>query len=133
VLPEAMAACEAGEVHAMHDPTEGGVATGLWELAQAAGSGMLVQADRIPVADPGGAFCCHLGLDPLGTIASGSLLICAPPDDATSIASAVQALGIACADIGEIRPHAEGILIDRDGRRTPIPVFPQDEIAKLFA
>ncbi|MCK4283806.1 MAG: AIR synthase family protein [Candidatus Brocadiae bacterium] len=133
VLPEAVAACRAGRVHAMHDPTEGGVATGVWELAEAAGCGVLVREDLIPIVEPGGAFCRHFGLNPLGTISSGSLLICAPPADAAEIQAAVEALGVVCADIGEVRPRAEGAMIVRDGKTVPIPIFPQDEIARLLA
>lgn len=133
VLPEAMAACEAGRVHAMHDPTEGGVATGLWELAEAAECGMLVREDRIPIVEPGGALCRHFGLDPLGTISSGSLLIAAPPSDAPKIAAAIEALGTPCADIGEVRPREEGAMMVRGDAKVPIPVFAQDEITKLFA
>jgi hydrogenase maturation factor len=132
VLPEAMAACEAGDVRAMHDPTEGGVATGLWELAEATGCGMLVEADRIPVVEPGGALCRHFGLDPLGTISSGSLLICAPPADARKVTAAVEALDIVCVDIGEIRPRPEGTVMVRHGRKVPIPVFAQDEITRIL-
>lgn len=133
VLPEAMAACDAGEVHAMHDPTEGGVATGLWELAEAADCGMLVREDRIPIVEPGGALCRHFGLDPLGTISSGSLLICAPPDDARRITAAIEALGTRCADIGEVKPREQGTAMIRDGAEVPMPTFPQDEITRLFA
>jgi hydrogenase expression/formation protein HypE len=133
VLREAQAACAAGRVHAMHDPTEGGVATGLWELAEAAGCGMLVHEDRIALTDPGGAFCAHLGLDPLGTISSGSLIICAPPQNAAAIRAAVEAIGTPCADIGEVRSRSEGRILVRHGRRLPMPTFPQDEITKLNA
>lgn len=133
VLPEAMAACQAGTVHAMHDPTEGGVATGLWELAEAAGCGMLVREDRIPIVEPGGAFCRYFGLDPLGTISSGSLLICAPPAEAEKVSAAMAKLGVVCADIGDIRPREEGTMMIREGRAVPMPTFPQDEITKLFA
>jgi len=132
ILPEAMTACNAGEVHAMHDPTEGGVATGLWELGEAARCGMLVWEDRIPIVEPGGSFCRHFGLDPLGTISSGSLLICTPPGDALRIAAAIRALDIACVDIGEVRPRQEGSIMMRNGRQVPLPTFPQDEITRIL-
>ena len=132
VLPEAMAACAAGEVHAMHDPTEGGVTTGLWELARAAGCGMRVWEDRIPILEPGGTLCRYFGLDPLGTISSGSLLICTRPDDAPRVIAAVEALGTACVDVGEILPEGDGVLLVRGGRPEPMPVFAQDEITRLF-
>jgi len=133
VLAEAMAAVGAGEVHAMHDPTEGGVATGLWELAEASELGLLVDADAIPVIEPGGAFCRHLGLDPLGTISSGSLLICAPPSDARAVAAAVEAMGTRCVDIGEVRRRDEGTMMLRGGEKMPIPTFVRDEITRIFA
>jgi len=132
VLPEAMAACAAGEVHAMHDPTEGGVATGLWELAEAAGCGVRVEQESIPIVEPGGAFCRHFGLDPLGTISSGSLLICAPPGEAEKIAAAIEGIGTLCADVGQVRPRSEGAMMMREGKPTPMPVFARDEIARLF-
>lgn len=133
VVKEALAACEAGEVHAMHDPTEGGVATGLWELARAAGLGMVVHEERIHRLEPGASFCEALGLDPLGTISSGTLLICVPPGDAPAVAEAVRACGVDCRDVGEMLPAEEGILLERDGRRAAMPTFPQDEISRLFA
>ncbi len=132
VLPAAMAAVGAGTVHAMHDPTEGGVATGLWELAEASGCGLRVREPDIPVVEPGGAFCRHFGLDPLGTISSGSLLICAAPADADSIAAAFSDSGIPCADIGRILPAEEGVTLLRADGPTPMPRFDQDEIARLF-
>jgi len=132
VLPEAMAVCDAGRVHAMHDPTEGGVATGLWELAEAAGCGLLVHEDRIPIIEPGGAFCAHLGLDPLGTISSGSLILCVPPEDAGAVRAAIENVGALCVDVGEVRPREEGCLLEHEGRCIPMPTFPQDEITRLF-
>ena len=132
VLKEAMAACDAGDVHAMHDPTEGGVATGLWELAKAADLGMLVKAERIPLLEPGASFCVELGLDPLGTISSGTLLICVAPEDAESVSAAVRSCGVECRDVGEMLPDEEGIMLERGGERGPMPIFPQDEISRLF-
>jgi hydrogenase maturation factor len=117
----------------MHDPTEGGVATGLWELGEAAGCGMLVWEDRIPILEPGASFCRHFGLDPLGTISSGSLLICVPPAHAEKTAAAIRALGTACVDIGEVRPRREGSMMLRNGRKVPMPTFAQDEITRMLA
>ncbi|MFQ6111503.1 MAG: AIR synthase family protein, partial [Nitrospinota bacterium] len=71
VVPDALTAARSAEVHAMHDPTEGGLATGVHELALASGVGALIQRERVPVLPEGEAFCSHFGLDPLGVIASG--------------------------------------------------------------
>src|SRR5437016_1798147 len=83
VLPEVEIACELAEVHAMHDPTEGGIATALVELADAAGVGLRIDRDRIMVLPEGRTLCEAFGLDPLGTIASGALLMTLSPADAS--------------------------------------------------
>src|SRR5262249_37539992 len=64
VVPEALLAAELVPVHAMHDPTEGGLATALWEMAEAAGVGLTVEAERIPVLPEGQRLCAEFGLDP---------------------------------------------------------------------
>src|SRR5438128_4081233 len=79
VLPEAEIACELATVHSMHDPTEGGIATALAELAEAAGVGLRIDADRIVRLPEGVELCRAFGLDPLGTIASGALLVTLAP------------------------------------------------------
>jgi hydrogenase maturation factor len=133
VVREAMAAYEAGGVRAMHDPTEGGLATGLWELAKAANLGLRADADRVPILEPGGEFCAHFGLDPLGVIASGALLICVEPRRADAVREAVEACGIRCVDIGQMRPAGDGIRLVRGGEERDMPVFAQDEIARLWS
>ncbi len=132
VVAEAMAACEAGGVHAMHDPTEGGVATGLWELAQATGLGLRAEEERIPILEPGGALCRHFGMDPLGTISSGSLLLCVAPEKAGTVRRAIEECGVACVEVGEMLPAGEGVTLLRGGREVAMPTFPQDEITKLW-
>jgi hydrogenase maturation factor len=109
------------------------VATGLWELAHAAGVGLRIDAGAIPMVSPGAEFCRHLGLDPLGTIASGSLLICVPADDAAAVITAVGMAGVDCCEIGEVVDESEGIMLQRDGDLLDMPTFPSDEITRLFA
>ena len=133
VLKEAAAACRACKVHAMHDVTEGGIATGLWELARATGLGLAVAQDDIPLLEPGASFCRVLGLDPLGVISSGSLLICVGAQDVAAAAQAVRACGVNCCDIGRMAPPQQGMTLNRSGRRIPMPLFQQDEIARLLA
>jgi hydrogenase maturation factor len=133
VVPEARLACELAPVHAMHDPTEGGLATALWELAEAAEVGLAVEADRIPVIPEGRALCGEFGLDPLGTIASGALLIALAPADAGRVLHALAGAGIACAFIGRVVPREAGVALVTGGRTTALPRFSQDEITRLYA
>ena len=116
----------------MHDPTEGGVATGLHEMALASRAGLKVEEQRIPILPATERLCAELDLAPLGLIASGSLLITAEPDAAERIAAACRAQGIACADIGEVTPEEEGLRLLRGGAWTDLPRYDQDEVAKLF-
>jgi hydrogenase maturation factor len=133
VVPEAMLAVELVPVHAMHDPTEGGVATALWELAQASGVGLRVERERIPLLSEGQALCEALGLDPLGTIASGALLMTLAPADAGIVLHACAREGIDCAFIGQVTPPEQGVILVEAGKPRPMPIFPQDEITRIFA
>lgn len=133
VAPDARAACGAARVHAMHDPTEGGLATACRELALASGTGLRIERERIAVLPEGQRLCEAFGLDPLGVIASGALLLAVDPTDAARVTLACAGLGIACADIGRVMPDAEGVTLVTGGHAAPMPSFPQDEIARFFA
>jgi hydrogenase maturation factor len=132
-LPEARLAVDLVPVHAMHDPTEGGVATALWELADAAGVGLAVEAERIPILAEGATLCREFGLDPLGTIASGALLMALAPADAGVVLHALAREGIDSAFIGRVVPREAGVMLMRAGQPGPLPRFDQDEITRLFA
>jgi hydrogenase expression/formation protein HypE len=133
VLPEAEIACELATVHAMHDPTEGGVATALHELAIAAGVGLRIDRSRITVVPEGAELCRVFGLDPLGTIASGSLLMTLSPADAGVVIHALAREGIDSHYIGQVVPREQGLLLVDGSYQEPLPIFEQDEITKLFA
>jgi hydrogenase expression/formation protein HypE len=132
VLPEAEIACELATVHAMHDPTEGGVATALHELAIAAGVGLRIDRSRITVVPEGAELCRVFGLDPLGTIASGSLLMTLSPADAGVVIHALAREGIDSHYIGQVVPREQGLLLVDGSYQEPLPIFEQDEITKLF-
>ncbi|HZS33658.1 MAG TPA: AIR synthase family protein [Methylomirabilota bacterium] len=133
VLPEARLATDLVPVHAMHDPTEGGIATALWELADAAGVGLVVEAERIPLVPEGATLCREYGLDPLGTIASGALLLAVGPADGGILLHALAREGIDAAFIGRVVPRAAGVVLTRDGTPGPLPRFEQDELTRLLA
>ncbi|HZN50645.1 MAG TPA: AIR synthase family protein [Methylomirabilota bacterium] len=132
VRPEAEIAGELTTVHAMHDPTEGGIATALVELAAAAGVGLRIDRDRIMVLPEGKALCAAFGLDPLGTIASGALLMTLAPADAGIVIHALARESIDCHFIGQVVPREQGVTLMSGSRQEPMPVFAQDEITRLF-
>lgn len=133
VVHAALAATDVGDVvHAMHDPTEGGLATGLWELVGPAGLGVQITRRHLPVFPETEAICSALGLDPLKLIASGALLIAVAPDGKESVLTALGVAGIPVAVIGEVRPLSEGITIVTNGRPEPLTPAVRDEIARAF-
>ena len=116
VVSAALAAANVGAVvHAMHDPTEGGLAMGLFELVGPAGLGLRVIREHIPVFPETDTICGALALDPLKLIASGALLIAVAPDRADSVLTAIEATGVPVVVIGEVRPSSEGIIIVTNG------------------
>ena len=74
VVAEARSATRHG-ASAMHDPTEGGVRAALHELAHASGVRLRVDLDRVPIRPETDRLCRHFGIDPLGLIGSGALLV----------------------------------------------------------
>ena len=86
------------------DLTEGGLATGLFELVAPAGLGLRVIREHIPVFPETDTICRALALDPLKLIASGALLIAVAPDRADSVLTAIEATGVPVVVIGEVRP-----------------------------
>lgn len=132
VLAPALAAAESELVTAMHDPTEGGVATGLWEMADASGRGLEVELAAVAVAPLTAAACAAFGLDPLGTIASGGLLATAAEENVEGVLALWQGMGRQGQAIGRVLPEGEGVYGLRDGRRVALPRFDADEIVKLW-
>ncbi len=130
VLRDAQVAISAGKVTAMHDPTEGGVATALWELAEASGCTLRVDPAAIPIPSLAGKVCQAFGIDPLGAIASGALLLAAAPGDSQSIIQALAAEGIPCAEIGSVEAGIVQVVVAATGQPLAHPA--RDEIARVF-
>lgn len=133
VLGEARAACEAVRVHAMHDPTEGGLATALYEMAEASGCGLAVDGSRIDVLPITGRLCRAAGLDPLGLLASGALLMAVAEEDAESALRAIRAAGVKAERIGRVQPASGGVIMNGDILGRPVPRFVRDEVARFYS
>ena len=102
VVNDAIAAFKTGGVSAMHDPTEGGVAGGLHELADAANVGFQVYEEKILIPEETRKICAHFEIDPLQLISSGSLLIVAEREKTEEIVSKLSPNGIHASVIGEV-------------------------------
>lgn len=133
VMRDAKVMCQAGQPHALHDPTEGGVATGLWELARASGKGIVVDLARMPIFPETVAFCQSLNLNPMGLIASGALLATAAPESSSRMVAALAHEGIDATVIGRVVAGPPAVQMETDEGLVAMPVFEQDELTRLFA
>ena len=132
VVKDALTACQACRVNSLHDPTEGGLATALHELAQAAQAGIIIERDKIPVFPESAALCQEYSLDPLGTIASGALLITLPPQEAGPVLISLARENIPAACIGHITANKGEILLQHKAGVSPLPIFEKDEITRIL-
>jgi hydrogenase maturation factor len=133
VVADAAAVLATGGATALHDPTEGGFATGVRELAQASGCGVIVNESLIPVLPETRAIAGHFGLDPLGMLASGSLLATVSPASVPDVERVCADRGIAFAWIGKLTPPERGFTHIHDGQPADLPTFPVDEVARVLA
>ena len=103
------------------------------ELAQASGVGLAVKGQALTLSPESRQLCEEYGLDPLGVISSGALLIGCAPDSAPAIASALEAVGLRSARVAEVKDLEHGLQLVEDGKTHPLVEYPVDEITKLFA
>ena len=129
VVKEALLAFQTGPVTAMHDPTEGGVAGGLHELADASHLGFTVDESQLSVAEETRRICEVFDLDPLQLIASGSLLIAVEHDHADSLVKTLHEQHVPAAIIGDLgAAPSDRILLRKNGAMDRMPRPPCDEL-----
>ena len=114
VVKDGVVAFATGHVHAMHDPTEGGLAGGIHELCDASHVGFEIRSDDIPISSPTRRICETLEINPLELISSGSMIISCAAENANEVIHALESEGIAATRIGTIvsDPDHRKILIN---------------------
>ena len=133
VVEEALIACTVAEVHSLHDPTEGGLATGLKEVAQASGLGLAVERSSIPVLPECEEICHALGLNPLGLLASGCLVMTLPSPQVPALLRELENAGINAWEVGQIIAPEEGLIMIGYEGEVPLPEFSRDELARYIS
>lgn len=130
ILPEADIAMQHQGVVAMHDVTEGGLATAALEMAIAAGLGLNIDMDAVPVYPETKKICGILGVNPLGLISSGCLLIACKPLSAEELIAKLTAVGIKATAIATFtKKHPNRAVPLKPGQSWP--TFEVDEIARI--
>ncbi len=133
VWKDARVATRVAAVHGMHDPTEGGLLTGLYELTRAAQVSFEILPEKIPVFEETRRLCDYFGLDPLGVIASGALIIVTDPVDADVVVKALREEGIPAEIIGTVLPPGQGVIFRRGNEVEKAPNFESDELTRFFS
>jgi hydrogenase maturation factor len=127
VVKPALLAAKLGAT-SLHDPTEGGLAAGLTELALASGLTLRVNESAVLWFEPGVAVCRALGADPWGALASGALLAAFPPENTEAALTAFEAGGFRARVIAMAERGTDVVLSDG----TPLPTFERDEVARVL-
>ena len=117
--------------NSMHDPTEGGLATALNELAISSGKRIEVESEKIRILEETRVICEKYGLDPLGLLSSGALLITISPERAGDLVSSFKGAGIWAEIIGVVK-EGIGVWIKRKNRFQILEPFTADEILKVM-
>lgn len=130
---DALALHSCGAVTALHDPTEGGLATGVRELAMSARLGAVISRANVPVMPETQAIADALGLDPLGMLASGSLLATVPADKMDVVEQVCREHEIPMAWIGKITAAERGITLRDGAHEIDLPAFSTDEVARALS
>lgn len=100
-------------IHVLRDPTRGGVASALNEIAAGAGAGIEIVEEQIPVSEEVRGACEILGLDPLYVANEGKLLACVAPEVSERVLGVMRAhpLGTESAIIGEVVEAHRGTVL----------------------
>lgn len=132
VVKAAISAAKTGFVHSMHDPTEGGLATGIHELALSSNLGAIINYELIPMYEEGIEICRTFNLDPLGLITSGTLLLTTSEKNEGKITKKLKRIGIETTKIGKLVDKSLGVKIKIGNKTKNLPIFQMDEISKVI-
>ncbi len=132
VLPEARIAWQKPGVHALHPAATGGLANAVHELVKEENFGVELEVSQIPLFPETKLLCEQFGLDPIGLMASGAMLVVGEEQACAEVLQAYQAASIPAALIGRILPEGEGRWLIDDTERHPLALFPRDEIFRVL-
>lgn len=129
VVPEALKAMALKAVTAMHDPTEGGVANGLHEIADASGVGFVVQRKGLVIHEETQQICQIFDINPLNLIASGAMIMAVKSNKVKELIQALEQAGISVSIIGHLVKDASiRNIVEPDGSETRLQHTSEDAL-----
>ena len=124
-----------GDVHVLRDPTRGGVASALNEIAAASQCGIVLEEDALPIQGSVAAACEMLGLDPLYVAGEGVMLVILPACYAEEAAAEMRSLplGARAACIGRVVAEHPGMVVMRTGigGTRVVDMLPGDQLPRI--
>jgi hydrogenase maturation factor/predicted fused transcriptional regulator/phosphomethylpyrimidine kinase len=133
VVKDAKIAVTVGGVHAMHDATEGGLARGLWEVAEASRVGLRIERASVLVPADVEAVCSHFALNPMEVISEGTLVLTCDPEQVSALLEAYREEGIEAAVIGRVVEYCDGrVWVNETGLTEPIIPTEVDRFWDVF-
>ena len=133
IFNEALLANKNFKINAMHDPTEGGLSTGIAEMTIASNIGVLIEKEKIRILPEPLELSKIFHLDPMGTISSGSLLISINNEFALDIIEILKKNKVSAEIIGKFTTaNKKNVIIDKEGIKKPFIYSEIDEITKIF-
>lgn len=134
VVKDAITAFRTGGVHAMHDPTEGGITGAIHEIADASNLGVKIFKDKIRVRPETMKICEFFQIDALQLIASGSLLIASKPSFADRIVATLKKERTQAEIIGEfLSSPKKRLMINENGRTEDLVKPVSDHLWRALA
>lgn len=132
IVKEAIIAASTVDVNCMHDLTEGGLSTGIYELATAAQVGIFIEESKIPILTESKTICERLAINPLGLLASGALIITLPCSETPKLLEALYEAGIDANIIGKVVEKEHRIKMRTLRGVQDLPQFERDELARFL-
>lgn len=129
VLEVAQIASQSAHIHAMHDPTEGGLINGIIEMAWACKKQIEVDLEKVFIYEEAGIICHEFRINPLGAISSGALLLALPSDELSPLEKAFKKSHIPIQIIGKIKKGPPKVLSIEGKELKPLK---GDEILKIY-
>ncbi len=124
---------DTGAITALHDPTEGGVATAVREIGAASGLGAVMDRDLVPLLDETRAIADYYRLDPLGMLSSGTLLAAVSADRVDELMHHLATANFETAVIGKLTTSQSGFRLIEANRTLELPSFQTDEVTRALS
>ncbi len=133
VLKEALLANNNFKIKSCHDPTEGGIYTGVAEMTIASNTGVIIEENKINILREPKVLSEIFNINPYNTISSGSLLIAVNQEDSPGLIDLLRNNKIDAEQIGIFMSKAKGLVVKKEDGKTDQLIYSEtDEITKLF-